>query len=63
MSRKDYVRIAAVLAVVRHKSQWGGAAHQEAIDMVMIGLGALFYQDNPAFDYVRFEKACSGVTK
>ena len=65
MTRKDYVKIAAVLArrhrlaeeefAVSSTERW---AIRETLDMMATDMAIMFTEDNPRFDRARFEAAC-----
>ena len=55
MSKKDYIRIAKVMQAVR---KFIGGRIQPQMDYVETELATIFREDNPAFDEVRFLKAC-----
>ena len=65
MTRKDYVKIAAILAR-RHRlaaldfaaSSIEGWAISETLDLVATDVADVFAEDNPRFDRARFEEAC-----
>ena len=59
MTRKDYVSIAAAVAVVRdsYSFNWNPNLFR-ALDDVAKQLAVHLAQDNPRFDRARFLKAC-----
>jgi hypothetical protein len=57
MSKKDYVRIAKVMQAAR---KFTDGKIKPEMDYIETELAALFREDNPAFDAVRFLKACRG---
>ena len=55
MSRKDYVRAAAIVTAIR-------ADDPEGADLVQQAFVSLFAPDNPLFDRDRFITACGGAS-
>lgn len=55
MSRKDYVRAAAIVAAIR-------ADNEHDANVVQGAFIALFAPDNPLFDRDTFVKACGGAS-
>ena len=58
MSKKDYVAIAKIIKAARKFD--GDVDCTPEIDYISTELAAFFRADNPAFDEVRFLKACRG---
>ena len=54
MTKKDYIKIAAVIKGARHYD----VNADEMLSEVASNLATMFYQDNDRFDQDRFLKAC-----
>lgn len=58
MTKKDYIAIAADIAIVRKNAERGITTAPEAVKEVADSLAALFKRDNSLFDRGRFMTAC-----
>lgn len=59
MTRKDYIKIAAIL--VKHRAPFN-TTEDDLLDAVAFDLAYMFQEDNPRFDEERFYEA-AGVTR
>jgi hypothetical protein len=53
MSRKDYIMIAAILNSISKSMD------PKVFDLTVVKFCEMFKADNPAFDHVRFIRACN----
>ena len=59
MTRKDHVRIAAILACHRRlAARQLAASAVPTLDLVATDLADVFAENDPLFDRARFEEAC-----
>ena len=59
MTRKDYVKVAGIVAAARVRLQQPGISRSELVDYFETELADLFAADNPRFDRERFAAACA----
>jgi len=61
MTRKDYIKIAAILK--RHRDSILELTEDDILDAIAFDLAYLFQEDNPRFDEERFYEAAGVIRR